>query len=952
MAEKGRERVIPKYNSLVDIEYQWQFEKTVAEISNIFISMSSAEMDLAIEKALRLCGEFFEVERSYIFQLSEDGMTKSNTHEWCAEKIDSQKERLQFLSAADFYWVINRVRQDEYVYIADVARMPPEAGREKKFFIDNNISSLILIALTIEGKMRGFFGFDLPKKKRVWREEQITLLKIVTGIISGVIAKMEADKDLHQKEEMFRSISENAFDLIALLDLDGNFLYCNQSYMNSLGYEPQELVGKSVFNLMHPAEKKKMISLFREGTEKKIDDLSLVMRFICKDGSYKWVEGHCKQLFADHGEPDKILFNVQDINDRKQAEEQLVTQRNLGVKLAGTSDLNKAFKYCLDAAVEISLMDSGGIYLVNQENGSLKLICYNGISPDYYENCKYHLPDSLHAILAKKGKPFYSKRKDVDNDPVIKREGITAFAVLPVSIEGKLFACINVSSHTLNDVPKNARAALETIITQASSAIARMQVEKQLKLNIEKYRTLVSNVPGIIFSCKKDLQWTMKHLSGDIEDLTGYKASDFIDNRVRSFSSIIHPEDREYVYNTIIGHQYKDHPYHIRYRIIAADDSIRWFRESGRTIYNKGGSASHIDGVIIDITDLKSYEEKLHYLSLHDQLTGLYNRTFFETELSRLESSRDYPLSLMSTDLDGLKLINDTMGHAMGDCLLKNCAAILERSFRSSDILARVGGDEFAVILPNTDSKACEVIARRIRENITQYNNEHTDLPLSLSMGVATAEQSDTPIKDLFKQADDLMYRDKLYSGYSTRNKVVKSLMTTLAERDFITEGHAMRLEELCLALGEKKKLSSQQLADLALLAKVHDLGKVGIPDNILFKPGTLNEDEWKIMKLHPEKGYRIALSSPDLAGIADDILKHHERWDGTGYPLGLKGEDIPLHCRILAVVDAFDAMTNDRPYKSAMDISEAKKELQSCAGRQFDPHLVEMLLDLPEMTG
>ncbi len=934
-----------------DIEYQLQFEKTVADISNTFIIASSAETDQAIIQALQKCGELFEVERSYIFQFAEDGKTETNTHEWCAEGIEPQKEKMQNLPVNEFSWTLERIRRDGHVYVPEVKQLPPAAEQEKKFFLDNKICSLILIALTIEGEVRGFFGFDLPEGKRDWKSEQIALLKVVTGIIAGAIARYNSDQELHKSEEMFRSISENVYNLIALMDLKGNYLYCNLSYKKILGYEPKELIGKSAFEIIHPAEKNKVIHICREGSENGIEKADYLIRLICKDGSIKWVEHSMKLLYAAGGRPDRVLVVGQDISKRRQAEEQVLIQRNLGLKLAGTSDLQQALKFCLDAAIDVSGMDSGGMYLVDQNNGSLQLVCHKGLSSDFYNQCSYYQPGSPNAEIVKKGKPHYLVGADnffkID---AARREGLTAAAILPINVEGQVYACLNVSSHSLNDIPTGTRVALDTIVSQVNVAIARLRAEQFLQKNVEKYQTLVSNVPGIIFSCAQDRNWTMNYISGDVEELTGYKASDFVGNRVRSFASIIHPEDREYVYNTISGHQEKRYPYHVRYRIITADQKIRWFRESGRPVYNKYNLINHLDGVIIDITELKAYEEQLKYLSLHDQLTGLFNRTFFETELSRLEGGREYPISIISTDLDGLKLINDTMGHAKGDQLLKASAKILQQTFRASDILARVGGDEFAAILPNTDSQTSESIARRIRENIAAFNKDNADLPLSLSLGLATAESSEISMTNLFKQADDLMYRDKLYGSFSTRSKVVNSLMSALAERDYITEGHAMRLEKLSLALGEKNNLSSRQLADLALLAQVHDLGKVGIPDHVLLKPGALNNDEWAVMKLHPEKGYRIALSSPELIAIADLILKHHEHWDGSGYPLGLKGEEIPLSCRILAIVDAFDAMTNDRPNKKAMSVDDAKLELLINAGGQFDPHLVEMFLALPEI--
>ncbi len=350
---------------------------------------------------------------------------------------------------------------------------------------------------------------------------------------------------------------------------------------------------------------------------------------------------------------------------------------------------------------------------------------------------------------------------------------------------------------------------------------------------------------------------------------------------------------------------------------------------------------------IRDITDQKKFEEKLKFLSMHDQLTGLHNRAYFEEEISRLEKSREYPIALISVDLDDLKLVNDSLGHDAGDRLLAASAEIIKKSVRGSDLLARVGGDEFVAILPRTSQAEAEEVAARIRKNVEKYNLANEELPLGLSVGLATACNNSVSLHSVFKQADDYMYRDKLYRSNRVRNKTVEALLAALAERDYITQGHADRLEKICRQIGEKINLSSHQLSDLALLSQVHDLGKVGIPDHILFKKGPLTDQEWETMRLHPEKGYRIAITSPDLSVIADLILKHHEKWDGSGYPLGLIGEEIPIECRILSIVDAYDAMTNDRPYQKARNTREALAEIRHCAGTQFDPDLVSIFLYL-----
>ncbi len=345
-------------------------------------------------------------------------------------------------------------------------------------------------------------------------------------------------------------------------------------------------------------------------------------------------------------------------------------------------------------------------------------------------------------------------------------------------------------------------------------------------------------------------------------------------------------------------------------------------------------------GLARDITERAIFQQQLEYHSMHDQLTGLYNRNYFEEELVRLTKSRDYPISMISADVNGLKLINDTMGHDHGDHLLKAAAEVLTNSLRGSDVLSRVGGDEFSAILLRADEKVAEKVIKRIKNTVADYNKRQDDLYLSLSLGAATAPNNDTTFQELFKRADDQMYQDKLSPGSKVRGKIVKSLLSALEKRDFIADGHGRRLALLCRKVGERVKLSPRQMANLTLLAQVHDLGKVGIPEQILFKEGPLSAKEWLIIKEHPEKGHRIALSSNYLNGISGLILKHHERFDGSGYPLGLKGLEIPIECRIFAIADAYDAMTSYRPYYILKTKKEALKELKACSGSQFDPDL------------
>ena len=367
-------------------------------------------------------------------------------------------------------------------------------------------------------------------------------------------------------------------------------------------------------------------------------------------------------------------------------------------------------------------------------------------------------------------------------------------------------------------------------------------------------------------------------------------------------------------------------------------------------IFNDQGELIQLQGYLIDITERKQMEKQLKYLSLHDSLTGLYNRTYFEQEMNRLEGNRFAPVGIIMCDVDGLKLVNDTLGHDKGDQLLLTAANVIKSSFREGDMVARIGGDEFAILLPKTSKPVVEVAVKRIRDAIFNYNQTNPELVLSISIGFAVSDET-VDITQLFKEADNNMYREKLLRSQSNRSAIVHTLMKALEARDFITEGHADRLQHLVTDMAVAMSIPEHKLIDLKLFTQFHDIGKVGIPDHILFKPGPHDPEESAQMKRHCEIGYRIAQSAPDLVPIADWILKHHEWWNGNGYPLGLKGEEIPLECRILAIADAYDAMTNNRPYRKALSHDDAVRELKRCAGTQFDPNLVDVFIEVAEKT-
>lgn len=495
--------------------------------------------------------------------------------------------------------------------------------------------------------------------------------------------------------------------------------------------------------------------------------------------------------------------------------------------------------------------------------------------------------------------------------------------------------------YSLNPIPGTNRSVGSLIdITE------RRQMEKARLESEEKYRMLLETIEDGFYEV--DLAGNLLYFNDAMARIYGTSHSKaFLGENYRQYidseNAVLVSRTFKKVFDT--GKAEKG----IIWDIIRKDDgSRRTIEASISLVTDSEGKPTGFRGIIRDITERRRFEERLKFLSMHDMVTGLYNRTYFEEEISRLNNSRFSPITVICCDVDGLKLVNDTFGHKKGDDLLKAVAGVLRVPLRNSDVVARTGGDEFAIILPRTDQEAAYRIAERIKTAIQEHNQKRPDLPISLSIGMATGSISqELNCNELYRLADNDMYRQKLLGKISTRGAIINSLVKTLNDRDYLATGHARRVFDYTKKMGQAVGLSERELADLNLLAQFHDIGKVGIPDSILFKKGPLTKKEWEEMKKHSEIGFSIARSTPELISIADWILYHHEWWNGKGYPLGLKGTEVPLLCRIFAIAEAYDVMTSPRPYREPLSPAEAQAELKKGSGTQFEPKLVDLFLKL-----
>ena len=341
---------------------------------------------------------------------------------------------------------------------------------------------------------------------------------------------------------------------------------------------------------------------------------------------------------------------------------------------------------------------------------------------------------------------------------------------------------------------------------------------------------------------------------------------------------------------------------------------------------------------------LMKRNEGISYLSYHDILTGLYNRRFYEEQIRRLNTEKHLPISIIMADINGLKLVNDAFGHAKGDNLLKVAATAIQGMCRMDDIVARWGGDEFIILLPNTKKEEAEAVVARIKNLYS--DKEVNGVNLSISFGWDTKESIHEDIMEVLKNAEDNMYRNKTIENESVRSNMIQTILTTLYEKNPREETHAKRVSEISQVIGRAMGLSEIEVGKLVVGSLLHDIGKIAVEESVINNSGALTAQEWGEMKRHPEIGYRILSSSHEMLELTECILYHHERWDGTGYPKGLKGEDIPRNARIIALADSYDAMTGERLYRQPASPEMVIEEIQRNAGIQFDPEIAQVFID------
>ena len=456
--------------------------------------------------------------------------------------------------------------------------------------------------------------------------------------------------------------------------------------------------------------------------------------------------------------------------------------------------------------------------------------------------------------------------------------------------------------------------------------------ETQMYHSLKYANSLMEAIPDTVFVISKegvflDCIGDMDHLFFKKDQFIGKNIKDVMPRRIAAKGSelisqvFLTGENQKIEYEWTSGQVKEYHELRI----------VKWFDDK-------------VIAIARNITETHNYIREIEEISYHDQVTGLHNRRYFDKKAKELDRKENYPMSVIFSDLNGLKMVNDSFGHEYGDYMLKRFAEILADSEKEGELISRVGGDEFAIILKKTEKAETEQYIRELKEKCA--GETINGIELSVSFGYCIITDSGLSVLNAVKLAEDEMYQNKLYEAYSRRSKTLDIILNTLHEKNPREEQHSQRVAELCETMARQMGMPDSDIKKIKAAGLLHDIGKIGIQEALLNKPGILTEDEYQEIRKHSEIGYRILNTSPNMSEIAEIVLCHHERWDGKGYPKGRSKTDIPLFARIISIADAYDAMTSDRSYRRAMPVTYARNELIRGAGKQFDPELVDFFVN------
>ncbi|MDI3542919.1 MAG: hypothetical protein PWP57_522 [Candidatus Atribacteria bacterium] len=760
------------------------------------------------------------------------------------------------------------------------------------------------------GKLTGDILLISKDETEHWIAASASPLCDSQGNLQGVVMTFQditrehqLKQELERREKRYQTILYSVQDIIFALDKTQRYTGIYGQGLKRYHLTPEDFLDKYVWDVFG----KENYQVYQEASKKALRGESVVYEGWFKlNGERRYFQTSLSPVKSEEGSIEEIIGTVHDITDLKQAEE---WQQKLLDSIPYPASL-------INRERRILAQNKATESVAGSKVGDTCWFSFHGIDT-LSESQKLEFKKS--GIIPPGARCLYCKadealrRQETIVEEIELKGIILETGWVPLDSDIYLHYSIDITKY--KEVEQELRKERDLAQKYLDTADIIFLI-----LNPQAEVTLL-NRKGV-----EVLGYTKEELMGKNWIDTCIPAR--IQEKMKSiFSRLIRGEGKEekYVENPIITRSGEE-------RLIAWHNAL---------LQDEKGNIIAVLSAGIDITENRKIEEELRHLNFHDRLTSLYNRNFLETEIKRLDATAQLPVSVLMVDVNGLKLVNDTYGHRSGDELLRAAAEVLRASCRKQDIVARFGGDEFVILLPETSWKEAQVVYQRIREKAEKVLVG--EVPLSLALGFATKEKKEESLIDALRKAEDEMYKQKLAETKSSRSAIINALLKTLETKSYETRLHTQRMQKVGLAIAETLQLPDTEINRLKLAIMLHDIGKISLPEEILKKSGLLLPEEWELMKKHPEFGYRIVRATPEFAHVAEEVWSHHEWWDGSGYPRRLKKEEIPLLARIIALADAYEVMRYGRPYNKARSLEEIIAELRRNAGTQFDPKLVEI---------
>ncbi|NDL67161.1 PAS domain-containing protein [Anaerotalea alkaliphila] len=850
-------------------------------------------------------------------------------------------------AAADFYGYGRETLQN--MRISDINTLGPEkTAAEMQLAVQEKRNHFVFQHQVADGSVRTVEVYSYPylygdhpmlfsiihdvtaktlleeEAKRDARFRQCMLVGIILLLGAFSLALYRSRKKIDNARVLRQTFMDADNGLIYLKDENGRYVFVNKAMERFYQREAEEIIGRDDYDLTSREFADKRRQTDQAALEKKV----LVVDEVRWEGKvYKTTKFPVDLANGKVGVGAYIKDVTEEVQHRLEREKSLKRNKILaqvfGREFASTQE---QLDYALQEAVRMTESRFGYLFLYDDRQQAFSIHSW---SKEVLGDCRKAAQASMEALdktdiwenaVHQPGPVIMNRMPEPEGQggkPGAGHPDIRRFMSVPVLVEGRIVAVAGLANKP-EDYNENDVYQMSALMKGVWNARDKKEAELKLASEREKYlKTLLSIGDGVLVT---DGEGRVEMLNAVAEKLTGWQSGEARGKSYREVFALSHASLAEEINDPVQEVFETDSVRELAsHAVITSREGKRHhIEDSAAPIHGKDGEITGVVLVFRDVTEKKEQRQEIEYLSFHDPLTDLYNRRFFQEEVRRLDTKRNLPLTVVIGDVNGLKLTNDVFGHDAGDTLLKRMAEIFKRSCRADDIIARWGGDEFILLLPRTTSEAAGDIVRRIQ--VEAAREQMQAIRCGVSMGWRSKEHMEEKIENVMDDAEDAMYLQKALDRKNSQEDMLDGILKTLHEAIPREKGHGERTCRFARAIGQALDLHPSELRRLGTAARLHDIGKVGLE-----------------MEQHPVVGYRILNAFDGTMDLAEAVLSHHERWDGTGYPKGLAGEEIPQLSRIIAIAEAYDNLVRSVGRKKALE------EIQAGAGSLFDPELTEL---------